>query len=100
MTPIAVFAVRRSSCPSARIATRGCSGTGIAAEAQESARTLGPGLIAMRDDGAVHDDVIDADRIPMRIVVGRGVEDPLRIEHDEVGPRAFAHDAAVAEREP
>ena len=62
--------------------------------------SLGEGLAVVRRDAAVHDDVVDAHRIPMRIVVRRGVDDPLRIEDDEIGPCPVADDATVAQLEP
>jgi len=48
-------------------------------------------------DIAIHDDVLDAFGIPMRVVVGRGVGHAQRIEHDEVRPRPDPDLAAVGE---
>src|SRR5438067_3508484 len=100
MTPIAVFAVCRASWPSAMIATRGWSGTGVRSEAQEPAGPRGERLVAGGHDLAIHDHVIDPRRIAVRVVVRRPVDDPLGIEDHEVGPCALAQDAAIAEPQP
>src|SRR2546423_6912735 len=103
MTAIAVFAVCRASWPSARIATRGGSATRAAGVRSEPEEPPGPrreGLIAMGHDLAVHDHVVDPQRIAMRVVVRRHVDDRVRVEHHEIGPRALANDAAVAQPKP
>jgi hypothetical protein len=52
-------------------------------------------LAAVEGDPTVHYHVLDPDRVPVRVLVRRPVDHPRWIEHDEVGPRALAHDPAI-----
>src|SRR5262249_1031148 len=59
-----------------------------------------PGVLAVLDDkAAVDEDVFDARRVLVGLLVGGAVADPTRIEHDEVGPRADRDDAPILEPE-
>src|SRR5438132_10617440 len=125
-TPIAVFAVARANWPSARIATRGAPPPGprlmppgpgsrprprhalgpgsraaqVAPEAEEATVPLGRGLAVLDREAAVDDDVLDPDRVPMRIVVRRRIDDACGIEDDQVSASALTHDTPVIEAQP
>src|SRR5262249_50502403 len=59
------------------------------------------GVLAVLDDKtAVDDDVLDADRVAMGIVVGRSIGHLARIEEDEIGAGADAHGSPVTQAEP
>src|SRR5260221_2084724 len=61
---------------------------------------LGSGVLAVLDHlHAVHEDVLHADRIGLRLLVGRRVGDGRGIEDDDVGIHPFLDQAAALEPE-
>src|SRR5215467_10263520 len=67
---------------------------------QQAARQAARMLTVLDHEAPVHEHVLDARRILVRLLVGRAVRDTTRVEDDEVGARAHRDDAPILEPEP
>src|SRR5215510_12126877 len=65
---------------------------------QSSGKTAGV-LSVLDDEAPVHQHLLDARRILVRLLVGSAVGDAPRVEHDEVGAGAHGDDAAILQPE-
>ncbi len=52
------------------------------------------------DDHAVHDDVIDSDRVVLWIVLGGVGTHCFRVENNDIGPKTISQNAPVGQAEP
>src|SRR6185369_14162104 len=66
---------------------------------QQSAREASGVLAVLDDEGTVHQHVLDARWVLVRLLVGGAVGDLARIEHDEIGASAHGDDTAIFQPE-